>query len=139
VERIAIPLHLQEAWAMFADFPSFIAWFMARGRLATGDDVDVLRRAPLDARKPLDIRSALRGFRWTMYFYNVIRRGAGDPAFQTTHPALLDYLCRERNAANSAARRLESVSLVMVREPMLPPGWTPPRGRPLLLATRTCP
>lgn len=140
VDRIAVPLHIQEGWAMFAEFPPSVAWFRVPGRLADGSDVEVLQRIPLDLRKPADIQSAQRGFRWTMYFFNVIRRGAHDPAFQATHPALLDYLCREWNARNPSARRLESVSLVMVTEPMLRPGSTePPPGRPALLATRECP
>jgi hypothetical protein len=124
---------------MFADFSGSDSWFLAPGRLADGENVEVLRRGPLDSRKPVDVQSALRGFRWTMYFYNVIKRGADDPAFQATHPALLDYLCREWDADNPPARRLESVSLVMVTEPMPRPGLPPPPpGRPLLLATRVC-
>jgi hypothetical protein len=140
IDRIAVPLHLQEGWAMFAELPPSTVWFLAPGRLANGADVEVLGGAPLDRRKPSDIQSAQRGFRWTMYFVNVIQRGTRDPAFQATHPALLDYLCREWNARSTPERRLDSVSLVMVIEAMPRPGSTGPTpSQPYVLATRDCP
>jgi len=124
---------------MFAQFPTHIFWFMAPGRLGNGSEVEVLSRAPLDHGEPWDVQSAQRGFRWTQYFWNVIQRGLGDPAFQATYPALLSYLCREWNAANSAERRLDRVSLVVVIEAMPPFGSAEPTTpQHSLLETRDC-
>ena len=140
VNRIAVPLHLQEGWAMFAELPSSTVWFLAPGRLANGEEVEVLSGAPLDARKPSDVQSAQRGFRWTMYFVNVIQRGTHDQAFQATHPALLDYLCWDWNARSAPGRRLATISLVMVMDAMPRPGQIgPTSSERYLLATRACP
>ena len=139
VDRIAVPLHIQEGWAMFTDLSGSNPWFMAPGRLTNGEEIEVLRRGPLDWRKPPDVQSTLRGFRWTMYFFNVIgRRGAGEWESEATRWALLDYLCREWNAENPPARRLESVSLVMVIGPMPRPGSPPPPSEPVVLGRRIC-
>jgi hypothetical protein len=140
VDRIAVPLHLQEGWAMFSSSSRVDLWFLAPGRLADGSDVEVLRRAPLDQNKPSNVQSAQRGFRWTMYFGNAIAKGFRDPSFGPTHAALLEYLCREWNADTEPSHRLERVELVLVRDEMPRPGSVVAAvGDRHLLATRECP
>jgi vitamin K-dependent gamma-carboxylase-like protein len=131
VDRVATFLHLQEGWAMFATVGPYHTWYLAPGRLADGSDVEVLRRAPLDWTRPLDVQSAQRGFRWTLYLGNAVRRGLVDPPFQATYSPLLDYLCRDWNAHHGSERRLEHVSLVVTAEIIGGPGseGNGPRGR----------
>src|SRR5262249_44541386 len=98
IHRIAVRLHLQEGWAMFASFAKEPVRYLAPGRLADGSNVEVLRRGPLEWDKPYDVQSAQRGFRWTRYLGTAIESGFSDPRFEATPGALLDYLCREWNA-----------------------------------------
>jgi hypothetical protein len=122
VDRVATVLHLQEGWAMFSSVAPYRSWYLAPGRLADGSDVEVLRRAPLNWTRPLDVQSAQRGFRWTLYLGNAIRRGLVEPPFQATYSPLLDYLCRDWNAHHGPERRLGHVSLVAVAESIGGPG-----------------
>lgn len=122
VERVARALHLQEGWAMFSVPRRMWFWFLVPGRLVDGSEIEVLRRAPLTWTRPPDLQSAQRGFRWSQYLGEAIRIGVHDPTFRVTHPVLLEYLCREWNAGNGPARRLEHVSLVVVTETTLVPG-----------------
>jgi hypothetical protein len=140
VDRVAIPLHLQEGWAMFPSIPRDRLRFVAPGRLADGSDIEVLGRAPLNWSRPSDLQSAQRGFRWTLYLGNAIRRGIHEPTFQATHPALLKFLCREWNASNKREHRLEQVALEVVTETIPGPGSAgAAAGGRYLLATRDCP
>ena len=116
-------------------------WFLAPGRLADGTEIEVLRRAPLDWSQPSDPQSEQRGFRWTLYLEAAIARGVYDPPFRVTHPALLEYLCREWNARNGWQSRLEHVELVMAVETIPGPDWYHPKqilspGHSRLLASR---
>jgi hypothetical protein len=138
IERVAIPLHLQEGWAMFSSTGPTRAWFLAPGRLADGAEIEVLRRAPLDWHKPADLQSAQRGFRWTLYLGNAIVRGIYELPHRATHSALLEYLCREWNSHAEPNHRLEHVELVMVAEAVPAPGLLEPPGDPYLLAQRDC-
>jgi HTTM domain len=140
IERIARPLHLQQGWAMFSSVPHEQVWILAPGWLADGSEIEVLRRAPVDWSRPWDLQSAQRGFRWTLYLGNVIKKALNDPTLQMTHPVLLEYLCREWNARNEREHRLERVTLVAVTEVIPGPGITSaaPGGR-YLIATLTCP
>jgi Vitamin K-dependent gamma-carboxylase len=138
VEKVATPLHLQEGWAMFSSIKPSRVWFLAPGRLADGSEIEVLRRAPLDWRKPADLQSAQRGFRWTLYLGNAIARGINEPPFRATHAALLEYLCREWNAHTEPNHRLEHVALVVVAVTVPGPGLAEPPGDPHLLAKRDC-
>lgn len=140
VDRIAAVLHLQEGWAMFSSVSPYRTWYLAPGRLADGSEVEVLRGTPLEWSKPSDVQRAQRGFRWTMYLGNGIRRGIEEPPFRATYPALLGYLCRDWNARNGPGRRLESVSLVAMAEAIGPPGsvGSTPLGR-YVFAARDCP
>lgn len=122
VDRIATVLHLQEGWAMFSSVGPYHTWYLAPGRLADGSDVEVLRRAPLEWTRPLDVQSAQRGFRWTLYLGNAIRRGLVEPPFQATYVPLLEYLCRDWNARHVPERRLVHVSLVAMAEVAGGPG-----------------
>jgi Vitamin K-dependent gamma-carboxylase len=139
VSRVARVLHLHEGWAMFSSIPPRRLWYLAPGRLADGSEVEVLRRGPLDWERPLDLQSAQRGFRWTLYLGNAIQRGIHEEPFRATYPALLDYLCRDWNGRNGAARRLERVALVVVTETIPGPGSADaPPGDRYLLASRDC-
>jgi hypothetical protein len=140
VDRVATVLHLQEGWAMFASVAPYRSWYLAPGRLADGSEVEVLRRVPLDWTRPLDVQSAQRGFRWTLYLGNAIRRGLVDPPFQATYSPLLAYLCRVWNAHHGPGRRLEHVSLVAFAETFGGPGSVVerPLGRHVF-AARDCP
>jgi len=122
VDKVASFLHLQEGWAMFASVGPYGTWYLAPGRLADGSEVEVLRRAPLDWTRPLDVQSAQRGFRWTLYLGNAIRRGLVEAPFQATYSPLLAYLCRDWNAHHERERRLEHVSLVAVAQVIGGPG-----------------
>jgi hypothetical protein len=139
VDRAATFLHLQEGWAMFATVAPYRTWYLAPGRLADGSEVEVLRGAPLDWSEPSDVQAAQRGFRWTLYLGNAIRRGIDEPRFRATYAAMLDYLCRDWNARNGPARQLERVSVVAVAEAVGPPGSVAvtPLGRHVF-ATRDC-
>jgi hypothetical protein len=140
VDRIAVPLHLQEGWAMFASFQPTRYWLLAPGSLADGSKVEVLRRGQLDWSRPSDLQSAQRGFRWTLYLVNTIKKGVLDPTFREVHPAMLEYLCRDWNARAEPTRRLQRVELMMVLEPVLGPGIAgPPEGERYLVAARDCP
>jgi vitamin K-dependent gamma-carboxylase-like protein len=140
VDKVATFLHLQEGWAMFASVGPYRTWYLAPGRLADGSDVEVLRRVPLDWTRPLDVQSAQRGFRWTLYLGNAIRRGLVDPPFGATYSPLLEYLCRDWNAHHGPERRLEHVSLVAIAEIVGGPGSVGDRtlGRHVF-ASRDCP
>jgi hypothetical protein len=122
IDKVSRFLHLQEGWAMFASVGPYRTWYLAPGRLADGSEVEVLRRAPLDWTRPLDVQSAQRGFRWTLYLGNAIRRGLVEAPFQATYSPLLAYLCRDWNAHHQAGSRLEHVSLVAVAEMIGGPG-----------------
>jgi hypothetical protein len=140
VDRIAILLHLQEGWAMFAPTQPTRVRFLAPGRLADGSEIEVLRRAPLDWSSPSDVQSAQRGFRWTQYLENAVQRGIHEPAFRATHPVLLEFLCREWNTSNEGKRRLERVALAVVIEAIPSPGPVAAApGDRYLVATRDCP
>ena len=139
IDRIAVFLHLQEGWAMFASTRREQLWIVVPGRLTDGSEIDVLRRAPLDLDMPSDLQSAQRGFRWTLYLGNVIKKGIREPAFRATHLAMLEYLCREWNVRHGLERRLERVALVAVTRAIPGPGLVSAgSGSPHVLATHEC-
>jgi len=65
----------------------------------------------------VDLETAQRGFRWSLYLRNVVPRGLAEPAFQEAYPPLLGYLCREWNTHSSREHR----SARGDRRPRLPP------------------
>ncbi len=140
VDKVAIPLHIQEGWAMYMRVPRVQRWVVVPGRLADGSMIDALRDSPLQWTRPANFQAAQRGFRWTHYLNNAIMKAVFDPVWGATHQPLLQYLCRDWNQNHEPKHRLEHVELNIVVEAIPDPGsrWESPRVD-RALATYDCP
>lgn len=111
-------LQLQQNWGMFAPYPRLDdGWYVAEGRLASGERVDVFRAVisglgeGLSWDKPASVPASMGNVYWTKYFENLLRsedRGR--------YGNFAGYLCRSWNGLHPPARRLERFDLYFMLE-----------------------
>jgi len=106
-------LGIDQMWAMFARAPRMTFWFVAEGRQANGEEVDLLRGgAPVDmAQKPANSATPFPNHRWQKMFRSLMT-----PSGSKFTQSVVDYLLRKANRERSGEKQLTRVRLIAVHE-----------------------
>ena len=111
-------LQLGQYWNLFAPFPATEdGWFVFAATTIDGEVFELRSGAEVSFDKPANVSESLGPKRWKKYMMNLGESQNG------IHRRLYgNYLCRDWNRRHSAARRLASVRMFMVRERTLHDG-----------------
>jgi antitoxin component YwqK of YwqJK toxin-antitoxin module len=114
VAPIAVLLHLDQRWDMFATPMKQQYRFIARAKLRSGEEVDVLRGgAAVDLEHFGQLDPAEPSVRWMLHYMGL----TGPFAWFAQDTA--EYLRRQWNEAHSESRRIESLALIKLqKEPL---------------------
>lgn len=105
----------EKAWDMFAPAPpTDDGWYVAPATLASGRQIDALRRTNLTWDRPPDVSVTFQNRRWRKLLYRL--RG---PPESTLRQPLARYLCQRWNRAHGDD--IATVRLVYVSSPTRPP------------------
>ncbi|MFT5208039.1 MAG: hypothetical protein ACI9CF_001803 [Candidatus Omnitrophota bacterium] len=115
IKRFGITLRLNQAWKMFARYPSKNAgWHIVKGELRNGDYVDFFRNgAPLTYDKPTKAAYSklYPYFRIRKQMFNLNRKK--NKAFRRAYAR---YVCREWNTTHVTLENMERVTVYFMRE-----------------------
>ena len=129
----AFSLRLDQYWIMFAPTPvREDGWFVAPGRLADGQIVDVFRDgAPVSWERPPLVADTYINRRWRRFLWTVTRADA--PGYRRYYAS---YLCRQWDSRHDEI--LESFDLVLMHEEAKPDYTVTPPDRMILLQGYKC-
>lgn len=115
---------LNQFWGMFAPRPyDFGGWVRIDGILATGRRVNLMQpHLPPQQTRPEYVAGRFANWRWRKCLLNMVERDC-----PTHRAAVSDYFRRQWNAQHSPEEELESVELLLMKQPTLPPGQQGPR------------
>jgi hypothetical protein len=133
-------LRLDQNWGMFAPFPLLNdGWFVARGELADGSEVDVWSGRPFTFSKPESIADTYPNNRWRKYMELLSRRDRkGEYQYVNLQARFCKCLCQEWNEHNPAERHVRRIELFFVVERSRPP-YVPLTHEPRRLVGYICP
>ncbi|MGH2416080.1 MAG: hypothetical protein ACRDEA_20795, partial [Microcystaceae cyanobacterium] len=114
---------LDQSWSIFAPAPPRDdGWYIIRGKLKDGSDIDVLDGDDVISwEKPtIQQRNNLyRNMQWRTYFIN-LNRAIG----KKLYPYYGAYICRDWNAKHQGDRQLNGLEIDFMDERTVPPGET---------------
>jgi hypothetical protein len=103
---------LDQDWGMFGEVFPQEQWVYARGELADGRVVDVLRGGrPMESVRPTDGFGSLPHHRWHKLFWEMPR-----PALRIFSPSIAATLARRWNETHDAQSRLRSLEIRYARQ-----------------------
>lgn len=113
---LAVPVNLtglHQEWKMFATVPAREQWVYARGLLADGTEIDLLRRGrPLERDRPAGGFTSLPHHRWHSFLWNMVR-----PRAKCLAEPAAAALARRWNAVHSPHRHVVSVEVRYAFQP----------------------
>ncbi len=115
IKRFGTTLRLNQAWKMFARYPSKSAgWHIVKGELRNGEVIDFFRDgAPLTYAKPTkaEYRKIYPYFRLRKQMFNLNRKN--NTSFRR---AYAHYVCREWNTTHVTRETMERVTVYFMEE-----------------------
>lgn len=117
-QRLGDFLALHQEWNMFDRPPRIDTWIVARGLLADGRELDVLRDAPWDERGGKAIAARLPSQHWRYFLHRLTY-----PEHEPLRPAAAQYLFDSWNRRHSDAEQLACLWLVEFREEAFSEGF----------------
>ncbi len=131
-------LRLDQNWGMFAPYPLLDdGWFVARGELADGSEVDVWSGGPFTLDRPESIANTYPNNRWRKYMELLRRRRESSHRDFRLQLRFCEYLCQRWNEHHPTEQRVERIELFFVSERSRPPG-VPVTHEPRRLVGYTC-
>lgn len=129
---VVMGLRLDQYWTMFAPTPLLEdGWFILRGGMSDGSEVDLLREgAPVDWRKPELLSATFKDSRWQKYLMNLWMM-----VHQQHRGPYGDYMVRRWNETHGGMSQVVAWQLWFVREETQPDG-TAGRPQPFLMHER---
>jgi hypothetical protein len=104
-------LGLSQNWGMFGEVPSMDGWYVARAKLRDGSLVDLLRHgAALDWKRPAVPARIYPNYYWHKLFREMAY--FDDQGFQVWRAPVAQYLCRNWNARNPAAKEVADFEFI---------------------------
>jgi hypothetical protein len=116
-------VQLRQSWKMFAPRPRVSdGWYILRGRLANGSEIDLLRQgATLSWEKPECPACTYPSRRWVEYIHRV-----GTASYRPLRPSFGNYFVRTWNAQHDVGYQVVEAELYYMREEISLDGETAP-------------
>lgn len=132
-------MRLDQHWGMFAPYPLLDdGWFVARGELADGSEVDVWSGRPFTFERPESIAHTYPNNRWRKYMELLRQHREPGHKYFRLQIRFCQYLCQRWNKNRPAETRVERLELYYVAERSRPP-YVPLTHQPRRLLGYTCP
>jgi len=111
---------LATRWVMFVGAPTSKKWFILRGELRDGSEIDFLQGAkPVNWEKPDRLDRTVKNERWRIYMNKIGMYGGYRNNLETHQALLARHLCREWNADHQGLKALDSVQIISMEEPII--------------------